>query len=175
MGNICHGSECMALKQYFGSKHGISWLSNGSASVNADGSFWTSCIASGFIDFSHKKCIEQTEPFWVLLRCRSSDLFPSPHLHAPGLSSHHLLPQLWAHPAWVSCLTLPNLCSCPSDDLHTAASGVFQSLSLVMTTPGLTPFNSFPIFLYWQPDCPLALKSYLWWPLSNYRQFPTSR
>ena len=113
------------------------------------------------------------EPFWVLLRCRSSNLFPSPHLHAPGLPSPPTL--ALGSSMRASCLTLPNLCSCLSDDLHTAASGVFQSLSLVMTTPGLTPFSSFPIFLSDNQTVPLALKSYLLWPLSNYRQFPTSR
>lgn len=53
------------------------------------------------------------EPFRVLLRYRSSDLFPSPHLHAPDLSSHLLLPWLWAHPwkpaAWPCQISAPAL------------------------------------------------------------------
>lgn len=35
------------------------------------------------------------------------DLFPSPHLHALASAAITSSPQLWAHPAWVSCLTQP--------------------------------------------------------------------
>ena len=97
----------VSLKQYFWSRYGISCLSDGPASVNTEGPLWTSIIANVFINLLNEKHTQQMEPF----RCRRSDLFPSPHLHAPGLSSRLLLPGIWAlpreptaWPCWISAL-----------------------------------------------------------------------
>lgn len=159
----------MSLKQYFWSRYGISCLSDGPASVNIEGPLWTSITGNVFIKFLNEKHIQQMEPF----RCRRSDLFPSPHLHAHGPISHLLLPGALGSSTGANCLNLLNLCSWPSDDLQAAASGIFQSLSLVMTSPWLTLFNGF--LLHDNQIVTLASKSYILWSLSNCRHFPTSK
>lgn len=70
--------------------------------LTLSGSLSTCVIANVLINVSNEKHIQQAESLWALLSCIRSDTFPSPQLHAPGLSSHLLSPGLQALPQELS-------------------------------------------------------------------------